>query len=106
MLLLLSLLIICYRTLSNTEYWNYGPEVEQQILGVDNLRYRLLPYIYSTAWAITNNSYTLQRHFAFDFLADSKVFPCCISCKLELTEQIVSRLSRSQINLCLDPALW
>eukprot|EP00045_Choanoeca_perplexa_P015764 m.203462 g.203462 ORF g.203462 m.203462 type:complete len:862 (+) comp17073_c0_seq4:1611-4196(+) len=57
---------------SNTEYWNYGPETEQLMLGVDNLRYRLLPYIYSCAWMITNNSYTLQRHFVFDFLHDKQ----------------------------------
>ena len=66
---------------SNTEYWNYGPDVEQQILDVDNLRYRLLPYIYSTAWSITNSSYTLQRHLAFDFLADQQVSCCIIDSK-------------------------
>eukprot|EP01084_Bolivina_argentea_P124006 219745_1 len=36
----------------NTAYWNYGPVVLEDVLKIDNLRYRLLPYIYSTAYYI------------------------------------------------------
>jgi alpha-D-xyloside xylohydrolase len=34
---------------SKTEMWNYGPEVEKILTQYDELRYRLMPYIYSTA---------------------------------------------------------
>lgn len=37
-----------------------------------NLRYRLLPYIYSNAWRVYNEDYTLMRALPMDF-ADKKV---------------------------------
>ena len=36
---------------SRAEIWNYGPQVEDILRQYDDLRYRLLPYIYSAAWA-------------------------------------------------------
>lgn len=39
----------------------------------DNLRYRLMPYIYSLAWMTTNSDYTPMRHLIFDFRSDPKV---------------------------------
>ena len=39
---------------SETEMWKYGPEVEKVLKQYDELRYRLLPYIYSSAWGVTN----------------------------------------------------
>ncbi len=38
-----------------------------------NLRYRLMPYIYSTAWQVTNNNYTMMRGLAMDFAQDKNV---------------------------------
>ena len=38
------------------------------------LRYRLLPYIYSQAWRVTAQGYTLMRGLAMDFAKDPKVF--------------------------------
>ena len=32
---------------SNTEYWNYGPDVLELVLQACQLRYRLLPYVYT-----------------------------------------------------------
>jgi alpha-D-xyloside xylohydrolase len=34
--------------------WKYGPEAEKILRQYDELRYRLLPYIYSAAWGVTN----------------------------------------------------
>jgi alpha-D-xyloside xylohydrolase len=39
----------------------------------DNLRYRLMPYIYSLAWMVTNNNYTMMRMLPFDFASDTAV---------------------------------
>ena len=38
------------------------------------LRYRLLPYIYSQAWRVTAQGYTLMRGLAMDFAHDPKVY--------------------------------
>ena len=37
-----------------------------------NLRYRLLPYIYSTSWDVSHNDGTFMRPLVMDFAADSK----------------------------------
>ena len=37
------------------------------------LRYRLLPYTYSVAWAVTHNAYSLYRALPMDFSQDKKV---------------------------------
>jgi len=42
------------------------------MLAVDNLRYRLMPYIYSLAWMVTNQGYTMMRPLVFDFQDDTK----------------------------------
>lgn len=43
-------------------------------LKYNNLRYRLLPYIYSLSWQVTNNSYTMMRGLPMDFNADKKTY--------------------------------
>lgn len=44
------------------------------LLNYDNLRYRLLPYIYSLAWKVTSEGYTLMRSLAFDFRDDPEIY--------------------------------
>jgi alpha-D-xyloside xylohydrolase len=39
----------------------------------DKLRYRLMPYIYSLAWKVTNENYTIMRHLVMDYRADANV---------------------------------
>lgn len=46
---------------SETEMWKFGPEVERILKQYDDLRYRLLPYIYSAAWGITDRGETLMQ---------------------------------------------
>ena len=39
----------------------------------DKLRYRLIPYIYSLAWRVTNEDYTMQRALVMDWRTNEKV---------------------------------
>ena len=55
---------------SNAELWNYGPEVEPVLMQYDELRYRLLPYIYSAAWGVTDKGETLMRALPLEFSSD------------------------------------
>ncbi|MFW6043253.1 MAG: TIM-barrel domain-containing protein [Marinilabiliaceae bacterium] len=57
---------------SETEPWKYGETVEANIRKMLNLRYRLIPYIYSEAWNVTNNGSTMMRPLVMDFREDSK----------------------------------
>jgi len=43
---------------SETEIWNYGADVEDTFRKFDVFHYRLLPYIYSSAWMITSQGTT------------------------------------------------
>ncbi len=55
------------------EIWEMG-EFTQPILKIDNLRYRLMPYIYSLAWMVTNKDYTIMRGLPMDFSADQHTY--------------------------------
>ncbi|HSE20469.1 MAG TPA: TIM-barrel domain-containing protein, partial [Pyrinomonadaceae bacterium] len=56
---------------SRAEIWNYGPQVEDILRRYDDLRYRLLPYIYSAAWGVTKNGETLMRSLPLEFPSDA-----------------------------------
>jgi alpha-D-xyloside xylohydrolase len=56
---------------SETEPWKYGQQVEDNMRKMLNLRYRLLPYIYSEAWQITKNGSTMMRPLVMDFRDDA-----------------------------------
>ncbi|NOY36574.1 MAG: DUF4968 domain-containing protein, partial [Chlorobi bacterium] len=59
------------------EIYNFGGEdswIYQPLLRFDRFRYRLLPYIYSMAWQVTKNNYTMMRGLAFDFNNDPAVY--------------------------------
>ena len=58
--------------MSNTEPWNYGPEAQVIIADCLKERYRLLPYIYSMAAAISFDGSTLMRPLVFDFADDTE----------------------------------
>lgn len=58
---------------SETEMWKYGPEVEQDLRQFDTLRYRLLPYIYSQAWDVTDKGGTMMRALPLEYPSDAKV---------------------------------
>ena len=58
------------RNPSENELWSYGPEAGKILVDYDTLRYRLMPYIYSEAWRVTNERYTLMRPLVMDWRTD------------------------------------
>jgi alpha-D-xyloside xylohydrolase len=56
------------------EIWTYGPENQKILTEFINLRYRLLPYIYSLSAQVTFNGFTIMRGLPFDFKNDPKVY--------------------------------
>jgi alpha-D-xyloside xylohydrolase len=52
------------------ELWAYGNQAQTILTRYDNLRYRLMPYIYSTAWRVTHDGYTLMRPLVMDYPGD------------------------------------
>jgi alpha-D-xyloside xylohydrolase len=60
------------RTTNQNELWSYGPEAQKILTDFDRLRYELMPYIYSVAWQVTNQNYTLIRPLVMDFRTDTR----------------------------------
>ena len=57
----------------NNELWTYD-KVEPTLIRFDKLRYRLMPYIYSLAWKVTSEDYTIQRPLVMDWRTDEKTW--------------------------------
>ncbi|MEW6202623.1 MAG: TIM-barrel domain-containing protein, partial [bacterium] len=58
------------------EIWRFGEPGDwgyDTLEKFDNLRYRLLPYIYSLAWKVTSEGYTIMRGLPLDFRNDVNV---------------------------------
>ena len=55
------------------EIWQFG-DFTKTLVKFDNLRYRLMLYIYSLAHQITQNGYTIMRGLPMDFGNDKKTF--------------------------------
>jgi alpha-D-xyloside xylohydrolase len=55
------------------EIWQFG-EFTNVLVKFDNLRYRLMPYIYSLAWQVTDQGYSIMRGLPMDFAADKKTY--------------------------------
>jgi alpha-D-xyloside xylohydrolase len=58
--------------MTETEPWKYGQTVEDNMRKMLDLRYRLLPYIYSEAWQVTKNGSTMMRPMVMDFNGDTE----------------------------------
>lgn len=59
------------------EVWRFGEPGERvydTIVKFIKLRYRLIPYIYSMARAVTGSGYTMFRMLAFDFMKDKRCY--------------------------------
>jgi alpha-D-xyloside xylohydrolase len=50
-----------------------APEIYASLRGAADLRYQLLPYVYSLAWQSTANAYTMMRGLPMDFPDDANV---------------------------------
>jgi alpha-D-xyloside xylohydrolase len=57
----------------HNELWSYD-KVEPTLIRYDKLRYRLMPYIYSLAWKVTSEDYTIQRPLVMDWRTDEKTW--------------------------------
>jgi len=57
----------------HNEMWTYD-KVESTLIRYDKLRYRLMPYIYSLAWKVTSEDYTIQRPLVMDWRTDEKTW--------------------------------
>jgi len=58
------------------EIWQFGQPGEifyDTLVDINNLRYRLMPYIYSVAGMVTHKDYTMMRFLGFDFRKDPNV---------------------------------
>ena len=59
------------------EIWNIAPEdhpAYQSFVYYDNLRYRLMPYLYSMAGWVNQHDYTMLRALVMDFNGDEQVY--------------------------------
>jgi alpha-D-xyloside xylohydrolase len=55
---------------TDTEFWRFGPQVEEVAHKYLDLRYQMLPYLYSEAAAVTMHGSTLLRPLVMDFPKD------------------------------------
>jgi alpha-D-xyloside xylohydrolase len=55
------------------EIWEFG-EYSDTLVKFDNLRYRLIPYIYSLAWQVTHDGYSIMRGLPMDFTKDRNTY--------------------------------
>ncbi len=61
-----------HRANDTNEIFSYGPQTPT-LIAYDRFRYRLLPYIYSLAWRVTHDDYTMQRGLPMDWPHDRRV---------------------------------
>jgi alpha-D-xyloside xylohydrolase len=60
------------RTTNQNEIWSYGPDAQDILTNYDQLRYRLMSYIYSLAWKTTSEGYSILRPLVMDFREDTR----------------------------------
>jgi alpha-D-xyloside xylohydrolase len=56
------------------EIWQFPPDTQKILTDYDKLRYHFLPYIYSVAWKVTHENYTMMRGLVMDFRNDPQVY--------------------------------
>ncbi len=59
------------------EIWRFGEKggwAYDALASSDRLRYRLMPYIYSTAWRVTHEGYSFMRGLPMSFPGDRETF--------------------------------
>jgi alpha-D-xyloside xylohydrolase len=58
---------------TENEIWTYD-KIKPILINYDKLRYRLMPYIYSLAWRVRSQDYTIQRPLVMDWRTDQKTW--------------------------------
>ena len=61
-----------HRVNDTNEIFSYGPQTPT-LIAWDKLRYRMLPYIYSLAWRVTSDDYTMMRPLPMDWRENQTV---------------------------------
>jgi alpha-D-xyloside xylohydrolase len=59
------------------EVWQFGNKGDwayDALVKTDDLRYQLMPYIYSLAWEVTNDNFTMMRGLMMDFPNDKHTY--------------------------------
>ncbi len=56
------------------EIWRFDEPTQKILIDYDKLRYHLMPYIYSVAWKVTSEGYSMMRPLVMDFRMDKNVF--------------------------------
>ena len=56
------------------EIYRFPPATQTNLIKFDELRYHLMPYIYSVSWMVTHDNYTMMRPLVMDFRGDTNVF--------------------------------
>ncbi len=59
---------------SETEIWRYGAKFEDMARKFIDLRYQLMPYIYSEAWKVTNESHLLMSPLVYYYPEDKNTW--------------------------------
>jgi alpha-D-xyloside xylohydrolase len=62
-----------YGTRPGKEFWRFDEKTQGILRNYLDLRYRLLPYLYSTAWQVTSEGTTFMRPLVMDFPKDPQV---------------------------------
>jgi alpha-D-xyloside xylohydrolase len=52
------------------EVWRFDEATQKTLIDYINLRYHLLPYIYSVSWMVSHDGYTMMRPLFMDFRED------------------------------------
>jgi alpha-D-xyloside xylohydrolase len=55
------------------EIWRFDDATQKILISYDQLRYHLLPYIYSVSWKVTGEGYSMMRPLVMDFRNDTNV---------------------------------
>lgn len=64
------------KTETPNEPWSYGAETEKILTSYIDMRYKLLPYIYSLSAMTAHTGYNPMRLLAYDFANDKNVLDC------------------------------
>ena len=56
------------------EMWRFDTNTEDILIRYDQLRYHLLPYLYSVSWRVTSEGYSMMRGLVMDFRHDTNVY--------------------------------
>ncbi|PIB29508.1 hypothetical protein BFP77_05865 [Maribacter sp. 4U21] len=59
---------------SDTEVWNYGKEFENMARKFIDVRYQLMPYIYSEAWNVTKEGKLLMAPMVYEYPQDKNTW--------------------------------